>query len=159
MCRDTLERLVLIGRRHVADLIVLTFVLTTIMERLPAWGQIGVLFLVMSALSQLGGAIARGEAVSRFEESPVRRQVLSLGILVLLVHFTGGAIEGVQGSARGETLTWASAGSSIYSMGMLALLQWVLPFVYALALLRWTWPEIFRGGRLKTRGCDRKRDE
>lgn len=137
MCKEVLNRLSGTGRYYVTDLVLLTFAVTTALERLPALAQLAFMATIVIALSELGASVSRG-ALDYLARGSKRGQALLAGSAFLLVHFAGGATEGLNALPRGATMEIA-AQTGVVAV-TLAALQWFLPFVYAALLLRWLSP-------------------
>ena len=137
MCKEVLARLSDSGKLYGLDIVLLTFAVTTALERLPSAAQVSFMAIVVVALSELGASISRN-SLQHLTLGHRRKEAVVAGIGFLLVHFTAGAIEGVAGMRRGATLTAVPPGESFATL--LAVFQWVLPFAYAILLLRWLAP-------------------
>lgn len=128
-------------RRHILDLVILTFLLTSVFERFPISGQVPFVFGVMVALSQAGAAFGRGDL--RFlGRCDAARRVRWAGVAALGFVLLGGALEGVYRLESGATLGLAGtviAGSSALT-SVLMVAQWGAVVTYVVALCAWLAP-------------------
>jgi len=128
-------------RRHILDLVVLAFVLTSVFERFPIGGQMPFVFGVMLALSQAGAALGRGD-LAFLGHGVAARRVRWTGILALMWVLLGGALEGVYARPAGETLNLGGgliAGSTALAFA-LGIAQWGAVLAYLVALCGWLVP-------------------
>jgi hypothetical protein len=128
-------------RRHILDLVILTFLLTSVFERFPIGGQVPFVFGVMLALSQAGAAFGRGD-LGFLGRLTAARRVRWTGVAALTLVLLCGAIEGVYARPAGETLNLGGgliAGSTALSFA-LGIAQWAAVVAYVLALCAWLVP-------------------
>lgn len=135
-------------RRHILDLVILTFLLTSVFERFPIGGQVPFVFGVMLALSQAGAAFGRGDLDFLGNLAAIRR-VRWAGVVALMLVLLAGALEAVFARPHGETLGLdggAIAGSVALSFA-LGIAQWAAVIAYVAALCAWLVP--YLGARRK----------